>query len=73
MTMTLRTFNFVYLLYISNKTFAQLSSLTTIPEDQMVTVQEEVITTVDADPVPKPQPMIEEVMDEGKYYCGPCT
>ena len=33
----------------------------------MVTVQEEVITTVDADPVPKPQPMIEEVMDEGKY------
>ena len=33
----------------------------------MVTVQEEVITTVDADPVPKPQPIIEEVMDEGKY------
>ena len=51
----------------SDQPLTQLSSLTTIPEDQMVTVQEEVITTVDADPVPKPQPMIEEVMDEGMF------
>jgi hypothetical protein len=33
----------------------------------MVTVQEEVITTVDADPVPKAPPVIEEVMDEGSH------
>lgn len=46
------------------RSITQLSSLTTIPEDQMVTVQEEVITTVD-DSVPKVQPVVEEVMDEG--------
>jgi len=49
-----------------NVVVEELSSLTTIPEDQMVTVQEEVITTVDADPVPKAPPVIEEVMDEGQ-------
>ena len=44
-----------------------MSSLTTIPEDQMVTVQEEVITTVDTTMTPKSEPAqtVEEVMDEG--------
>ncbi|XP_063678123.1 HMG box-containing protein 4-like [Bolinopsis microptera] len=49
-----------------NVVVEELSSLTTIPEDQMVTVQEEVITTVDTDTVQKPLPISEEVMDEGQ-------
>ena len=49
--------------------FFQLSSLT-IPEDQMVTVQEEIITTADNETLPpkhEPEAVIEEVMDEGDW------
>ena len=52
----------------------QLSSLT-IPEDQMVTVQEEIITTGDSEALPPiNEPVLEEVMDEGEFWarCFEC-